>query len=72
MLAASAATVAIAAVIIGQRQTARPRNHALHGAVKNRMRLFSGFANRALCNIERPPREVEMTQEGSTANYELS
>jgi len=72
VVAACAATCAIAAVIIGQKQAAKPKAHALHGSVKNRMKLFSGFANKALCNLQRPPREVDAPGGGGADYGELA
>lgn len=70
LVAAVAATTAMAAVIVGQRRDPEDR-HQLQGSVARRMDLFSNFADRALCNNEsRPGRVVEMTK--STDDYAMA
>lgn len=57
--AAVAATLAVAAVLTGQRRWNRNPQHALTGSVARRMSLFSTLAGRA-GNADRPSRRYEM------------
>jgi hypothetical protein len=71
--AAVAATLAVAAIVVGQRRSEPRKAHALHGILHKRIDLFNTMANRStLCGtgcVERPDRRsfVEMTS--STDDY---
>lgn len=57
LAAASAAAVAIGAVIIGSRRKAKAQYHPLKGSLERRMKLFGGmadgcFEDRELCGAQ--------------------
>ena len=64
--AAVAATLAVAAVLRGQRRSTPDAKHALSGSVARRMSLFSTLAGRG-GNADRPLRRYELPSNNSYA-----
>ena len=67
--AASAAAIAIAAMIIGSRRKEKPQYHPLKGSIERRMKLFGGMADgcfeeRELCGAQQGDVNNSMEMEG--------
>lgn len=67
-VAGLAASVAMAAVVVGQRRPGGAAPHPMQGSVARRRGLFANFADRALCND--PKNSVEMVS--SKDDYQLA